>query len=202
MAFEEKAFLVALMITMADNLIILAGGAFMMEVTTDNAGANIDVKRDLSAVLIATIKAIMINPLIVSVLLAIIFLTAKLSLPSPLAVFAGQMTNATGPLALVALGCALASMADQKYVRSDAIMLAVLKTIVLPVMVYFSCQYLFDLNDFDTKVAVLMAALPVAVNVFILASRYKTYELAIAGSMMLSTLSGVIVISFLMMIDF
>lgn len=192
MAFGDAATLPTLMITMADNFIILAGGSLMMEIA---APPTAGVKNNASAVAASALKGVVTNPLIISAFLAIVFIFTEASLPSFLHVFATQMTNATGPLALVALGAALAVHKTQGLSKPDALFLVTLKVLVLPLLVFFSTKYLFGLDDFLVKIATLMAALPIAVNVFILASRYKIYEQEISSAMLLSALAGIGVIS-------
>ncbi|WP_339069737.1 AEC family transporter [Pseudomonas idahonensis] len=197
MAFGDEAALPTLMITMADNLVILAGGALIMELT---AQQEVQAKPDIGRVLLTTTRSIVTNPLILAVLLAVLFIALQWQLPSPLQIFATQMTNATGPLALVALGAAFAVHRNQSLIKGDALALALLKVVVLPVLVFVSARYVFGLSDFLIKIAVIMAALPVAVNVFILASRYKTYETEVSSSMLLSAVMGIGVISGLLVV--
>lgn len=197
MAFGDEAALPTLMITMADNLVILAGGALIMELT---AQQEVQAKPDIGRVLLTTTRSIVTNPLILAVLLAVLFIVLQWQLPSPLQIFATQMTNATGPLALVALGAAFAVHGNQSLIKGDALSLALLKVVVLPVLVFVSARYVFGLSDFLIKIAVIMAALPVAVNVFILASRYKTYETEVSSSMLLSAVMGIGVISGLLVV--
>lgn len=196
MTFGDAAVLPAVMITTADNLVILAGGSLLMEMTS----ARTDHTQPGGwKLLISIAKGIIRNPLILAVLLAAIFITAGLSLPSALQIFAKQMTDATGPLALVALGAALAIHPMAGFAQADSIFLAVLKVVVLPGLVFVSCRYGFGLDPFSVKIAVLMAALPVAVNVFILASRYQSYEAQVSSAMLLSAGMGLLVISGLML---
>ncbi|PUA43153.1 auxin efflux carrier [Pseudomonas protegens] len=197
MAFGDEAALPTLMITMADNLMILAGGALIMELTEPREARD---KPDLGRVLLTTGKSIISNPLILAVALAALCIALQWRLPGPLQIFATQMTNATGPLALVALGAAFAVHRQQNLIKGDSLALALLKVVVLPVLVFVSARYVFGLGDFLVKIAVIMAALPVAVNVFILASRYKTYEIEVSSSMLLSAVMGIGVISGLLVV--
>lgn len=197
MAFGDEAALPTLMITMADNLVILAGGALIMELTEPREARD---KPDLGRVLLTTGKSIISNPLILAVALAALCIALQWRLPGPLQIFATQMTNATGPLALVALGAAFAVHRQQNLIKGDSLALALLKVVVLPVLVFVSARYVFGLGDFLVKIAVIMAALPVAVNVFILASRYKTYEIEVSSGMLLSAVMGIGVISGLLVV--
>jgi malonate transporter and related proteins len=193
MMFEKEAIMIALAITMADNLLILAGGSLMMEFTASSD----QLAPKYTELIASTSKGIFTNPLIVSVLLAGVFIITGINLPDPLLVFSTHMSNATGPIALVALGAALAAHTQKNIGKTDIVLLALLKTIALPLLVYISCRYIFELNGLQLKVAVLMAALPVASNVLILASRYQTYELPVSGSMLLSVVLGLLSISLL-----
>ncbi|WP_409285644.1 AEC family transporter [Pseudomonas protegens] len=197
MAFGDEAALPTLMITMADNLVILAGGALIMELTEPRDAQD---RPDLVRVLLTTGKSIISNPLILAVARAALCIALQWRLPSPLQIFATQMTNAPGPLALVALGAAFAVHRQQNLIKGDALALALLKVVVLPVLVFVSARYVFGLGEFLVKIAVIMAALPVAVNVFILASRYKTYETEVSSSMLLSAVMGIGVISGLLVL--
>ncbi|WP_183001726.1 AEC family transporter [Pseudomonas sp. UMC65] len=197
MAFGDAAALPTLMITMADNLVILAGGALLMELT---AQQEVQARPDLARVLLTTLRSIVSNPLILAVALAGLFILLEWQLPGPLQIFATQMTNATGPLALVALGAAFAVHRNHNLIQGDSLALALLKVVLLPVLVFVSARYVFDLSDFLIKIAVIMGALPVAVNVFILASRYKTYEIEVSSSMLLSAVLGIGVISGLLVL--
>lgn len=197
MAFGDRATLPTLMIVMADNFVILAGGAIMMEITTPRAPGE---KLHLSHFFSSTLKSILTNPLILAVLCAVAFIALNLTLPQPFHVFITQMSNATAPLALVALGAALAVHKGQGLTRPDAVGLSLLKVAVLPLLVFISTRYLFGLDDFLVKIAILMAALPVAVNVFIMAARYKTYEAEISSTMLLSAILGIGMISVLMVV--
>lgn len=190
MAFGDRAIVPAVMITIADNLVILAGGALMMEMTGTTSQKNgLHFIKN-------TLQSIIKNPLILSVILSIIFLAMNIQLPAPVQVLASQMTDATGPLALVALGAALATHSLKKENYSlDAILLAILKVIALPLFVYCTTKYLYDLTDFTVTIAVIMAALPVAVNVFVMASRYQSYEKEISIAMLISVPLGFLVIS-------
>lgn len=196
MTFGDKAIVPAVMITIADNLVILAGGAFMMELTANRS----NVKANIVSIIKSNTLSIIKNPLIVSVAVSIIFLWLNLKLPIPLQTFSTQMTDATGPLALVALGAALATHSNRKNFSIDTILLALLKVFVLPLFVFISAKYIFELDDFLIAVSVMMAALPVAVNVFVMASRYKTYEQEISISMLLSVVLGVVTISGLLVL--
>lgn len=177
----DSATVPAIMITMADNLVILAGGSLLMELTSGQGG-----RKNRLRMVFSILKNIACNPLLLAVVFSMIYLYIDIPLPDPVLFFAHQMTNATGPLALVALGAALATHSAIGLRQKEPLLLALLKIIVLPALVFISCKYLFSLNQLLVQVAVLMAGLPIAVNVYVLASRYKEYEAQSSYAMSLS----------------
>jgi malonate transporter len=106
-----------------------------------------------------------------SVPVALAFLLLGISPPPPMKVFIDLLGNAAIAAALIALGATLAvPAADVR--RGDVREVIALKLVAHPVAVYILARYVFDLDQLDLKVAVIMAGLPVAVNIYILASRY------------------------------
>ncbi|AOE83956.1 auxin efflux carrier [Pseudomonas sp. TCU-HL1] len=192
MAFGDSVILPTLMITMADNIVILAGGSLMMEMTAARSAPSEKKKLE---VLLSILKGVATNPLIFSVVFAVFYVKVQLSLPETIMIFSNQMTTATGPLALVALGAALATHSESGLAKIEPLFNALFKVVLLPVLVFISCKYIFRLPDDSVKVAVLMAALPIAVNVYILASRYGNYERESSHSMLISAAIGVFTIS-------
>lgn len=196
MIFGDKAILPTVMITMADNLIILAGGTLLMELSTPRITEA--RKENILKISFTISMSIIKNPLFISVFLAVLYLGLNLTLPNPIRIFATQMTDATGPLALVALGAALGTHRNPTWYNPEILILAGSKIIILPILVFISSYYIFNLDVFLVKISVLMASLPVAVNVYILASRYKTYEAESSFVMFTSALLSIVTISCLL----
>jgi len=187
LAFGQVAIAPAVTIVVFDSFFVLTGGSILMEIAR---GQGVHWTQALGSVL----RGIPRNPLIMSVPVALAFLLLGISLPSPLKVFADLLSNAAIAAALIALGATLAVPAEGAR-RSDVWEVIVLKLLVHPVAVYVLARYLFDLGPADLKVAVIMASLPVAVNIYILASRYGAYARESSRIMFLSTAASVFVTS-------
>ncbi len=103
--------------------------------------------------------------------------------------FIGQpltlISEATVPLVLFALGASLAN-----YVVSDAwresLAICALKLLVQPLVVYILAR-LLNLAPMETRVVVLLASIAVGVNVYMMARQFNTLQVAVASSLVLST---------------
>jgi predicted permease len=59
-------------------------------------------------------------------------------------------------------------------------------------MLVFEC---FELDPLWAKTAVMVAAMPVAINAYIFSQKYQELQAAIASAIFLSTLAGILTLS-------
>ncbi|MBI3547251.1 MAG: AEC family transporter, partial [Gammaproteobacteria bacterium] len=167
LAFGSAAIAPAVAIVVFDNILVLIGGSLLMEITQ---GKQAHWKQALMQVL----HGIPRNPIIMSVPLALVLLIANISLPQPLRAFGELLSNAAIACALFALGATLA-IRTTKVRHADVWQVIALKLLLHPLIVFLLARYVFALEPLNIKIAVTMATLPVAVNIYILASRYRAY---------------------------
>ena len=134
---------------------------------------------------LATARSVLTNPIVAAILLGAGFGLTGLRLPvlidQPLALLA----DAASPLSLVVLGMGLA----QYGVKADlpqALAICLLKLVVTPLVV-LALALLLHLPPMETRVVVLLAALSVGVNVYLMAREFDSMQGAVASSMVLST---------------
>jgi malonate transporter len=132
-----------------------------------------------------TARSVLTNPLVASIGFGVAFGLTGRQLPmlvdQPLSLLAASAS----PLSLIALGMGLA----QYGVRADlpqALAICVFKLVVSPAVV-FGLALLLHLPPMETRVVVLLAALSVGVNVYLMAREFDSMQGAVAGSMVLST---------------
>ena len=89
------------------------------------------------------------------------------------------------PLSLIALGMGLAEFGVREAWRESAA-ICVLKLAVQPVAVYALAR-LLELPPLETQAIVLLAAMPVGANVYLMAREFGALPGAIAASLVLST---------------
>ena len=145
----------------------------------------------------ATLLALAKNPVIVSMLAGIVWGVVRLPMPTPLDRFTGLLSDAAAPSALFALGATLAGYRLGGDL-AESVTLVALKLLVFPALVWLLATEVFALGPIDVAVATVVAALPVGVNVFILARHYEVYVQRAGTGVLLSTALSVITMAVLL----
>jgi malonate transporter and related proteins len=135
------------------------------------------------------VKQIVLNPMVLSTLIGLAWTITGLPMPAPLAAYMNIFAAALTPCALFAIGLSL----SVEGIRSNlvaSIVLAVVKLVIMPFIVYGLCVAL-GLNPLYTIAAVVCAAVPTAKTVYILAGEYKVEESLVAATVSITTLVSV-----------
>ncbi|WP_306154262.1 AEC family transporter [Roseovarius sp. MMSF_3281] len=133
------------------------------------------------------------NPMIVSIVLGLTWSALNLPLPKPVNQFVSILGGAATPGALFAIGASLASKsAERPFVAG---WLSFCKLVLHPAFVAFSALILFPVAPYSAAVMIAAAALPVAGNVFMLASHYGVAPQRVSASILISTSLAIISVS-------
>jgi malonate transporter and related proteins len=135
------------------------------------------------------VKQIVLNPMVLSTLIGLAWTITGLPMPASLAAYMNIFAAALTPCALFAIGLSL----SVEGIRSNlvaSIVLAVVKLVIMPFIVYGLCVAL-GLNPLYTIAAVVCAAVPTAKTVYILAGEYKVEESLVAATVSITTLVSV-----------
>ena len=121
----------------------------------------------------------------------IAFNLAGLSLPGTLERFAALIGGAAVPCALFSVG---ASLRAYRLVGAlqPALLMVALKLVLQPLAVWLLAVWVFGVPPLWAKVVVLMAALPVGVNVYVFATRYDAGQAESAAAILLSHILSVV----------
>ena len=135
-----------------------------------------------------TLRAVLRNPIILSILGGVAFGLTGARLPetvdAPL-----KMLGQTGmPLALVALGMSLAEYGLKNQWRIGAT-IAALKLVALPLGI-LALARLIGLPPLETSVAVLLGSIGLGANVFLMARQFKAVQAGVAGALIISTVGS------------
>jgi predicted permease len=147
------------------------------------------------------LKGVATNPLPWAILAGALVSWLKLQLPQQMLTTVGLLADAASPVALFTIGAVLArshilALSDRAHVVpwQTTVPAALLKLLVHPLLVYgvgtFVIASGLPLQPFALKVLVLLAALPSASNVVLLAERYGADSGRIARIILLSTASA------------
>jgi malonate transporter and related proteins len=135
----------------------------------------------------ATVKHVVLNPMVVSTVIGMSLSILGLPLPGPIKTYLGFLSNALAPCALFAIGLGL-SIDGLRSNLGRASILSVVKLVVMPLIV-FGLSRLLGLDPFYTIAAVVCAAVPTAKTVYILAGEYHSEETLVASTVSLTTLA-------------
>ena len=140
------------------------------------------------------------NPIVLALLLGSAWNLGGMGLHPIAEKVISMLAQAAIPAALFALGLSLARFGFS-HSGPAAFMLMVLKLAVLPLIVWLLANYVFQLSQVETGIAVLFAALPTGANAYIFAERQGVGEAALSACVAIGTavslVSLSIVLSFL-----
>jgi malonate transporter len=115
-----------------------------------------------------------------------------LSLPEPIGHFLGFLGGAAGPTALFALGGALAAQRLDRATILAASGVTAAKLVVYPAIVWCVLARLPAVDHVLVQAGVLIAALPSAGNIYVMAQRYDADPERVSAAIALSTLISVV----------
>jgi malonate transporter and related proteins len=137
-----------------------------------------------------TLKHVVLNPMVVSTLIGMLCSLAGFRIPGPITAYLNILADALTPCALFAIGLGL-SLDGLRANLGKASLLAVVKLIVMPLIVYGLCIVL-GLDPLYTIAAVICAAVPTAKTIYILAGEYRCEEMLVASTVSLTTLASIV----------
>jgi malonate transporter and related proteins len=145
----------------------------------------------LRAVPLRALKGLLGNPIIWGMAGGIGFSLLGLRLPGAIERFAMLLAGAAVPCALFSVGASLRAYRIVGALQPALVMVA-LKLVVHPLAVWLLVALVFDAPPLWAKVVVLMAALPVGVNVYVFATRYDAGQAESAAAILLSSVLSVV----------
>ena len=134
------------------------------------------------------------NPLMLSVIFAFMFSFLKIDIFTPIDTTINLIASSATAVALIALGISLniQSVGEQKGVL---VFITVIKLILHPILIFSIFFYSENIEPIWVKTAIVCASLPVAANVFVLASYYKTFSNESAAAITLTTIFSSITVT-------
>ncbi len=134
------------------------------------------------------------NPIILGILAGVIVNLLGFTLWVPVDRVLDLLGSAAVPVALFAMGASLAGYPLAGDVL-PALVLSVLKLVVHPLVVWLVAVPWLGLGGLWVSVAIIMAAMPSAVNVYLFGARYDAAPDVAARTVLISTVGSVVTIS-------
>ncbi|MCS6931680.1 MAG: AEC family transporter [Acetobacteraceae bacterium] len=145
----------------------------------------------------ASAEAILRNPIILSVLAALMVVWLGIPVPEAVVRLCGLLGAAAPPAALFCLGASLAGFGRVGGAWREVTLALLLKMLLLPALVWAGAAAA-GLGPLETAVAVTAAALPTGANPFILARRYRLGDARSGATVLAGTLASVVVLGVLL----
>ena len=139
------------------------------------------------------VRGTLLNSFILSIILGVLISAFEFKLTTPVNSFTNLLGAAASPCALFALGSSLAGRPLAKDFKEASYMIS-LKLFIHPLAMWFAMTYVFDVKPIWATAVILVAALPIAGNIFILAQTYGKYTERSSTAILLST--GIAVVTF------
>lgn len=141
-----------------------------------------------------TVRKIATHPFILATIAGMLGAWFKFVPPAPIETMLTMLSSAAAPCALFAMGVT-AAMRPLKTIPVELAYLVPIKLVMHPVLMYFAVAGLTDLPAIWVYSAVLLAALPSATNVFVLAQQYDVWTERAMSAVVISTLLSTITVT-------
>ncbi len=154
-------------------------------------------KRRLSAVVLDVVAKIVFHPFIIATAIGVSIAVIGATPPEPVEQLIAYLAQAAAPCALFAMGVTL-SLRPLKRIPVSLAYIVPLKLIVHPALMYVALTTFGPFDPVWTLTAVLLAALPTATNVFVLAQQYGVWAERASATILITTTLSVATVSALL----
>jgi predicted permease len=133
------------------------------------------------------------NPLLIGSVLGVLVAVLDVEIPDPVMQPLLLVGGAAVPVVLLSFGMSLSGSRplQAREGRADIALATALKLVLMPVVAWLLGAFVFDLDHDQLFVAVVLAGLPSAQNVFNYAQRYRTGVVVARDTVLLTTIGSV-----------
>ncbi|MEK1888664.1 MAG: AEC family transporter [Phyllobacterium sp.] len=187
LAFGAPAAVPVALIFCFDNTLHFVMAPLMMALSGNDKRA----PRDLA---VGVLKKIFGHPFIIATIFGVGSAITGLEPPVAVDRMIDFLARAAAPCALFAMGATLA-LRPMRRVPKELYLIVPLKLIVQPVVIYCVLRLAGDFPPVWVYTAMLMAALPTATNVFVIAQQYGVWVERASSSVLATTLFSIVTLS-------
>ena len=151
------------------------------------------------AIFLNIVKKILTHPFIIATIVGVLAAIFSIKLTEPLDRLISYLAQAAAPCALFAMGVTLA-LNPMRRVPFALGYIVPIKLLVHPILMYVFLSFAGDFDPVWVSTAVLLAALPTATNVFVIAQQYNVWVERASASILMSTVISVFTVTALLYI--
>ena len=156
--------------------------------------AEIDKGWGSGNIIVATLLGVIKTPVTIATVAGLTASALNIAIPVPISVFCELLGDAFIPCALFSAGLFMVGR-SVKGVKSEITWLVFAKLVLHPVITWWLAYHVFELEGILPAIAVLQAALPSGVPVFVLAQQYQIFVTRSNTAIVLSTALSVFTLS-------
>jgi hypothetical protein len=142
-------------------------------------------------------KRILLHPFILATIVGVLAAIFEVQPPVAIGTLIDYLANAAAPCALFAMGVSLA-LRPLKRVPQEAVFIAPMKLIIQPAIAYLLVTAIGDFPPIWVYCAMLLAALPSATNVFVIAQQYNIWVERASAMVLITTVLSVFTVTALL----
>ncbi|WP_054309933.1 AEC family transporter [Mesorhizobium sp. 1M-11] len=187
LAFGEQAAVPVALIFCFENIIHFAVAPMMMALSGGE-------KRPAPELILEVVRKIVLHPFIIATAVGVAAAYFQFRPPVPAERLLVYLSNAAAPCALFAMGVTLA-LRPLNRVPAEMLPIALLKLIVHPLLCYVVLSAVGNFSPAWLFSAVLLAALPTATNVFVIAQQYGVWVQRASASVLITTCLSVFTVT-------
>ena len=150
--------------------------------------------RSVSQTLKSAGKSIFGNSLMIGILIGASLNLLSIELPTPMSAAVDMIANAAIPIALIGIGASLTRY-EMKSEMSETFMVSLVSLILHPAIAFTISHFLLGLPTQYVQVAVIIAAMPPGMNIYIFAVMYNRAVALSASAIILATIASIFTIS-------
>lgn len=187
LAFGEEAAVPVALIFCFENIMHFTIAPMMMALAGDEPRPPLSVAADV-------VRKIALHPFIIATAVGVLAAYFEFRAPVPVERFLEYLSRAAAPCALFAMGVTLA-LRPLKRVPHEMAPIALLKLIVHPLLCYVVLSWIGNFSPVWVFSAMLLAALPTATNVFVIAQQYGVWVERASASVLVTTCLSVLTVT-------
>ena len=139
-------------------------------------------------------KRILLHPFILATIVGVVAAAVKFQPPGPIEKMLGWLAGAAAPCALFTLGVTVA-LRPLKRVSAEIPLVLMVKLVLHPLLVFAVLDLVGGFDKVWLTTAVLMASLPPALNVFVIAQQYQVYVERASSIVLIGTVISVVTLT-------
>lgn len=190
LAFGEQAAVPVALIFCFENVLHFVNAPALMAISGEKKG-------NPATVALGVLRGIVFHPFIIATAVGVGAAFIGVAPPAPIENLIAYLAQAAAPCALFAMGVTLA-LRPLRRVPAELGYLVPIKLIVHPAAMYFALSYAGNFDSVWVFTAVLLAALPTATNVFVIAQQYQVWVERASATILMTSIFSVFTVSALL----